>query len=200
MKTRSIGVLVVLSSLLSLTGATTARADHLARVDQLSERLQCNVRDLNEEVRGEFRGTPEFGRLNSVSSRMCALATQLQHLVARAACPAELEKNLCQFDRLVDDFDRSLDDVEDGCRCHRFRIDTRPAQRTLKCVQNLVDDLRDAVDDLPQFSARPVTQFYRPAPHYDRIVPPYARPASPGALGIHVGAGRFSFSFNGREF
>lgn len=200
MTTRSIGVLVVLSSLLPFAGATKARADHLVRLDQLTERLQCSARDLNEEVRGEFRGTPEFGRLNSAASRMCALATQLQHLVGRAACPTELKKNLCQFDRLVDDFDNLLDDVDDGCRCHRYRIDTRPAHRTLRCVEDLVDDLRDVVDDLPQFSARPVSQFDRPAPQFARPVPQYDRPAPRGALGIHVGAGRFSFSFNGREF
>lgn len=186
MTIRSIGVLVVLSSLLPFAGATTVRADHVERLEQLAERLQCSARDLNEEVRGEFRGTPEFGRLNSASSRMCALATQLQHLAGRAACPAEWKKNLCQFDRLVGDFENLLDDVDEGCRCHRYHIDTRPAHRTLHCVEKLVDDLRDAVDDLPQFSARPAPQYDRPAPR--------------GGVGIHVGAGRFSFSFNGREF
>ena len=186
MTTRSIGALVVLSSLLPFAGATTVRADHLERLEQMAERLQGSARDLNDEVRSEFRGTPEFGRLNSASSRMCALATQLQHLAGRVACPTELKKNLCQFDRLADDFENLLDDVDDGCRCHRFQIDTRPAYRTLNCVQKLVDDLRDEVDDLPQFSARPVPLSVRPAPR--------------GAVGIHVGAGRFSFLFNGREF
>lgn len=156
------GLLVAVVGLVGFS-SVDARANHASRLERFVCELNTHAQNLAAEIQSQYRPAPQFPCLANESSRILGLASQSRELIANCNRP-QLQRNLCEVERLARHIQDELDNVDDFMRGgpRHCRIDTRRAYRLAEDIEDVAVDLKDEAQDLP---SRPFVQ-YESVPSY----------------------------------
>jgi negative regulator of sigma E activity len=138
--------LVVLS--VSLTAASSAKAQSYEHIDRLASQLQRQSANLYWEFRAHFSHTPGYRHLLSDTARMYRLAAHVHEVIHHGANVGHIRHDVEQLDRAFHHVEEVVDQIEHDAFGHGFghvHGDTRHVRRQLRQMEATLHHLRDDV-------------------------------------------------------
>ncbi len=131
--------------------AAGASADHLRQANRLADEVVCRANELQNEIGGNYRGLPIFGRLVSQTNQLRQGAQRIERDLAAGhfnGLTHELSRNtklVCQIENSLE----AVDEIDFGDRhCRYHRVNTRVAHRLVQNLRDRIEDLQDELEDL----------------------------------------------------
>ncbi len=147
----------LMSLVLGVACTAVASAEPWCALDRTAIQLESHAQALLREVQIGFRHTASYPALLSKAGQLNSHACQFHAMVQQRASRQALDRTLRCMDDIYCDLEDGVFDAGREARWDRHcHVDTRTADRLLKCVDNTIHQLENMVDDLRDCDYRPV--------------------------------------------